>query len=456
MRHNDKDKYPLKKEPTLSDFLFGSDSADGDKSINIELSAIVKLIGESQQDSETFSSLRYRFSNTDDFETVSGNVNTISNVSAIDDITGFKFNIEDQEEVDLTELFEIIKANKDRVTLKITEPNNHNFVAIFTVSNVNKVTSGSETVGYLVEVSPHIQKEGLSLTNGSFYNLGVNYRGSESGSSTTVEDSLTSTSTTNALSANQGKVLSEGKLDKNVGSGTGKRQLMVSETGVVTTESAPFSDQQEQRLRDSVYVNGTQSLTSNVGSAEKGVSTNITYSWNVVLNDDVLVSATLDGNNVTSDADGTTSNYSRNGILNSLTISLATVVTRSGSNVTLNTNRTVPFYVPQYSGAISTSEPSDYEYATLAGFTKYIQSSHTITVNVALNNQYLFFLSNDANASITDLNTNFSLSVGDWSSTTAFFIKKQVTMKLADGSDQSIWIYRVRELQNQTLNVRIQ
>ena len=62
MKHNNTEVYRIKKHPVLSDFVLSSDSEKNKESINIELSSILSLIQQSQEDSDSYSSLRYRFS----------------------------------------------------------------------------------------------------------------------------------------------------------------------------------------------------------------------------------------------------------------------------------------------------------------------------------------------------------------------------------------------------------
>jgi len=95
--------------------------------------------------------------------------------------------------------------------------------------------------------------------------------------------------------------------------------------------------------------------------------------------------------------------------------------------------------------------------AISAALQKVVQSSATISRSLTPNNQYVWFVSTNANASIT--NNGFPTIVGNWDSTTAFFIKQTISLTFADGSSNgSLTFYRTRQTatlttaQNFTIN----
>ena len=219
--------------------------------------------------------------------------------------------------------------------------------------------------------------------------------------------------------------------------------------------AAVFTATQITRLKALVYEIATQSLTVNVSSFEKGVATNLIFTWNVLINDDTLVSATLDGNDVTADANGSNDTLSIANVTRTKSITLVTVVTSDGSNSTITNTRTSTERVPQYMGKMTTDEPPT-SYAGLAAFTKLVQSSTDLTQEITLNNEHLFFLVNSSSKQVFDNDTNFAVSMGAWNSTTAEFISKSLTTVLADGTNQTLTLIRTREKKTQTLNVRLQ
>ncbi len=215
-----------------------------------------------------------------------------------------------------------------------------------------------------------------------------------------------------------------------------------------------FSETQADRLKELVYENAIQAISVSPTSFEKGVATNLTFTWKVVKNDDTLTSVTLDGNNVTADADGTNKQYQVANAMTSKSVALQTVLDRNGTAVNLNNTKTAPAYTPQYIGKMTTAEPIG-TYVGLAAHTKKVQSSSNLTANSALNDEYLFFISTSASKTPKDNLTGFSLSIGNWDDGTAFMIKKTFTTTLANGDTQDITLYRTREKKTQTLNISL-
>lgn len=215
-----------------------------------------------------------------------------------------------------------------------------------------------------------------------------------------------------------------------------------------------FTELQIEQLSSLVYVKGTQSLTVAPTFSEKGVSTDLVFSWNVILNQDTLISSLLDGNDVSGSVDGIIKTYEVNGALVTKSVSLISVLSSDDSNNNLSNTKSVPFYIPQYTGKISTSEPSS-TYLGLSSYNKFIQSSTNLTINQALNDEYLFLLCNNSNKTVKDNLTGFTLSLGEWDSTTAFMIKKTFEITLLDGTTENLTLFRTREKKTQTLNISL-
>lgn len=218
-------------------------------------------------------------------------------------------------------------------------------------------------------------------------------------------------------------------------------------------ESSPFTDEEVERLQDLIYKVGTQTLSVAPTSFEKGVATDVVFSWNVILNDDTLVSATLDGNDVSDDVNGVVSNYAINGIEVSKSVNLSTVLNSNNGINNLSNTKTSVAYIPQYYGKMVSVEPS-YLYNDLQNFTKFLQSGDSKNVTDTFNSEYMFFISKKSNAVIKDGN-DFVLTIGDFNSTTDFFIKKQVTVYLSNGNTETMYLYRTRETVNATVTFKI-
>lgn len=213
---------------------------------------------------------------------------------------------------------------------------------------------------------------------------------------------------------------------------------------------SPFTETQEERLKELVYEIGTATLSRNKTNLEKGVLSSVIFSWNINLNDDTLQSASFDGVDVSNNLLG---NQSFN-LKNTTSKTLNVVFSRNGGSITVNSTTTSNFYVPQYRGKIGIDEP-DNTYSGLSGYPKTISSSTNLSLEVTLNNEHLFFICNSSSKTVRDNLTGFTLSLGDWNSTTAFMIKKSFTIILSDGTTENVTLYRTREKKTQTLNISL-
>ena len=93
--------------------------------------------------------------------------------------------------------------------------------------------------------------------------------------------------------------------------------------------------------------------------------------------------------------------------------------------------------VPQYHGKITTTEPS-YEYDDLGNHSKLVQSSASFSFSDNYNGYYAFVLSTKSNPTITT--EGFTLTIGDFNSS-EYWLTKQVTVKLEDGTDQTMYLF---------------
>lgn len=221
------------------------------------------------------------------------------------------------------------------------------------------------------------------------------------------------------------------------------------ENGNVETFTQTITD----RINNFFYKNAVHTLSVEPKTFEKGVSTELVVSWNVQKNDDELVSCTLDGNDVTSQADGSTSTYEIVSVENTKDIILLSQVTRKGQTENINTKVTSKEIIPQYLGKMTTEEPS-YTYSDLQNYTKYLQNESNKVITETYNNEYAFFLTKDQTPVLADGN-DFILTVGDFTSETDFFKKKQVNVELENGDMQTMYLCRTREKVNATITFKI-
>jgi hypothetical protein len=207
---------------------------------------------------------------------------------------------------------------------------------------------------------------------------------------------------------------------------------------------AVFTDTQEDRLRDSVYEDLTQTLSVSPTSFEKGVSTNLVYTWNVNKRDDTLNTTTLNGEDKLAEATGVNRTYNINSQVGTKTISLVSNVTKNnttGGTIVITNNVTSSERIPQYFGKVVDGNIPLLTYAELQNYTKFLSTSSAKSVTQGYTNEKMFFLSINTNAVILD---------GNGFNVTPAFTKSTVTIKLADGTDQTITQYLLNNPLNST------
>lgn len=208
--------------------------------------------------------------------------------------------------------------------------------------------------------------------------------------------------------------------------------------------SPDFSDSQLNRLKDSVYENLIQTLSVSPTSFEKGVQTNLIFTWNTNKRDDTLNSVLLDGIDKIDEATGVNRTYTLSNQINSRTVSLITGVTRndvSGGVFSDTKTATSTERIPQYYGLIADGDSPILTYLGLQNYTKFISSSSAKSITETYVNQRLLILSINSNAIILD---------GNGFNVTSAFVKSTVTMKLANEVDQSITQYLLTNPLNST------
>lgn len=222
----------------------------------------------------------------------------------------------------------------------------------------------------------------------------------------------------------------------------------------VMERSPDFTDTQLNRLKDSVYEAIVQSISVSPTTFEKGLATNLVYTWNVNRRDDTLNVCTVDSIDTLAEATGINRTYNVNGQVATKQVFLSTNVTRNdvgGGSFTTNTSATSTAIIPQYYGLIANGDEAPLTYALLnpdpnTNIKKWLSavSAKSVVLGTDLptpSNQHFFFLSTNANAAILDVN-GFNV--------TPAFTKTTVTMKLADGTDQSITQYKTTLTLNST------
>lgn len=220
-----------------------------------------------------------------------------------------------------------------------------------------------------------------------------------------------------------------------------------------------FSESLENRLLDSVYENLSQSISVSPTSFEKGVETDLTFTWRVTKNDDTLNSVTVDEQDKLSEATGVNRTYTVNNQVKTKTIALVTNLTRNtvtGSTFTLTNTATSNAYVPQFTGktGFSLNNYDNISYSFLTdNLDKHIQNNHSIDFTKTYTGEKSWILSTKNNVTIKDGN-DFTLTVGGQFDST-FWILREVTFLLENGNVETGYLYISRDTLNGTFTFKI-
>lgn len=208
-------------------------------------------------------------------------------------------------------------------------------------------------------------------------------------------------------------------------------------------ENDVFTQTQSDRLKNLVYEKTVQSLSVSPTTFEKGLATDLTYTWNVDKKDDTLVSVTLDGSDVLSQATGVNRTYDVNNQIDTKSVVLQTNVTENdldGGTNQITTSRTSTAIIPQYVGKVTFGNSPSLVYVDLQSHTKFLSTLSARSYTSTFSNEVPFFLSINSNATILDVN-GFDVTAG--------FTKSTVTMNLASGT-QSMTLYLYNSALNST------
>lgn len=211
-----------------------------------------------------------------------------------------------------------------------------------------------------------------------------------------------------------------------------------------------LTELQYQKLVALLYTNNITSIAVNPQSGEKGVSTPITVIYNINTGDDVFTSASINQGigSVLANINQGTINVSGGSKTDTTTYSLSYTYTRNGLTNTEVKSANYVAYFPQWRGISADSTLDAANYATLnSNLTKTVQNTsaaNTLSIDVAPINQYIYFISTKANASIT--NNGFLTDIQPWGDTvTGGFWRKSITVTLADSTTTTLYIYRTRQ-----------
>ena len=218
-----------------------------------------------------------------------------------------------------------------------------------------------------------------------------------------------------------------------------------------------FSQSEIDELKELVFDEFQISNDADVSYFEKGVETDINFSYDVTPNDDTVTSIVYDG--VSQPVSQLTHSILKAAktATQSITINVNVEDVAYNSTLQKTSTETVPAYVPQFAGASSNeniTSSDELSYAGASALTKYVQSSDNIDHEFTLADEYAYFVSAKNNAEIYDQN-DFQQSVGTWGDNVSEFYVKEITLTLADGSTETMYLYRTRTLKNTTMTYKI-
>ena len=210
----------------------------------------------------------------------------------------------------------------------------------------------------------------------------------------------------------------------------------------ITQSGNDFTAAQIEALKNLIFSEGTANLSVSDSSFEKNKSTNITFIYSFNSNDDVFSSATFDNVDITNNPNGSQ-------LYTDVTESLSKtyVVTFAPSETNINSrnvsvSKTAIARDPQYFGISTIESFNGFTYEDLNNaLTKKVQQGDNITQEVSPTDQFVYFLSTNANATITD---------GNGFDNTENFNNTSITVKYSNGKNQSLNQYRTKQIKTLT------
>tara|TARA_B100002019_G_scaffold291164_1_gene310569 strand:- start:2115 stop:3089 length:975 start_codon:yes stop_codon:yes gene_type:complete len=213
----------------------------------------------------------------------------------------------------------------------------------------------------------------------------------------------------------------------------------ITQSNIVTNPQ--LTDDQLDSLLSLIFDNATISLVVSPSTFQRNNPTAVSFTFSVNLGDEILNSATFNSVDVTSSPNGSQSFL----VTDSISKTYSTTYNSGASDSITKTSTAID---PQYFGISEHESMDNLSYANVNAFLNIIvQSSDSISQTVSPNNQFVYFLSTNSNATITD---------GNGFNNTADFIKTTITVGYANGSSQTLFQYRTRStktLTNFTYNI---
>lgn len=187
-----------------------------------------------------------------------------------------------------------------------------------------------------------------------------------------------------------------------------------------------LTEEQHTRVLELIYQNNTVTFSNSPLTGERGLSTPITLTYNLDSNDDTITSASINQGvgNITSGIDQGSQNISGGNRVNNTAYVLTYNYDRNGQSFGAVKNTTYTTYIPQWSGLSASETLQNEGYVQFEDeLNKVVQSGDTISIDVAPTNQYVWFISTNANATIT--NNGFNTIIGEWGGTYTFILENR-------------------------------
>ena len=262
----------------------------------------------------------------------------------------------------------------------------------------------------------------------------INYNFSQF-SSSIVNNHLTQSIT---QSITQSTIINQG--DVVVEAADGQPGILIESGGFfqnITQSGNDFTTQEILDLKNLLFTPGSISISNNAPSRpEKRIARDITFTYSVNLNDDIISTATFDGLDVIDNPNSTQIYNNVPGdetFKKSFNVTFAPTTTGIGAR-SVPKSSTVTFFNPQYHGVSFIEDFNNKTYSELAAnLNKKVQSEDSITQIVSPTDQFVYFLSTNNNATITD---------GNGFDNTTDFSSSIITVQFADETNQTLYQYR--------------
>ena len=215
----------------------------------------------------------------------------------------------------------------------------------------------------------------------------------------------------------------------------------------VTQSGNDFTEPQIIALKNLIFNEGSIALSNNAPSnPEKFISRSVTFTYSVNLNDDILSTATFDGVDVTSNPNGSQT-FPESVVLGDTTFTktfsvIFSATETSDARSVSKSDPKVTFRDPQYLGVSTIEDFHNKSYSEInSALTKKLQSGTGMNQTVSPTDQYVYFLTKNSDATITD---------GNGFNNTSDFNKTTITVEYINGNSQTLTQYRTKDTKTLT------